>query len=229
MVRMFVRVDDIADRLVGDAADRQQQSPADADAAAGIDHGNGVPPDDDAEIGDVAGVVGRGQRDLAEMHVIAVRHLLRSARGAVPPASAAPRRARHRQQTGDEPMPAHNCCPVRRNPTRRISDRRDLPACTAWHKVTVGSGFDGCPQLGGWESSVGEFADVRSHDSGTDGPPARTRCRTCLFPSELDAFGGQAVGPSHRDGEATNGRNQCDVRSAGFWLTAGTLLSSGNW
>ena len=76
VVGMFVRVDHIANRFVGDGVDRQQQTLADGDAAAGVDQGNGVVSDDDAEIGDVARVVRRRECDLSEMCVIAVRDLL---------------------------------------------------------------------------------------------------------------------------------------------------------
>ena len=44
----------------------------DGEADSGVDHGNGVPPDDDAEIGDVACIVGRRQSDLAEMAEVAL-------------------------------------------------------------------------------------------------------------------------------------------------------------
>ena len=104
MVRMFVRVDHIADRLVGDAADGQQQTLADGDAAAGVDHGDGILSDDDAEIGDVACIVRRRQRDLSEMRVVAVRDVLHRQRhdGVRHRASAAPG-ARRREPSAHRP------------------------------------------------------------------------------------------------------------------------------
>ena len=73
---MFVRVDHIADRFVGDAANRQQQALADGDAAAGVNQGNRILSDDDAEIGDVDLTCCIAECDLSEMCVITVRDLL---------------------------------------------------------------------------------------------------------------------------------------------------------
>ena len=77
VVRMFMRVDHIADRLVGDAADGQKQTLPDGDAAAGVDKRHGILSNDDAEIGDVASIVRCRQRDLSEMCIVAIGHFLR--------------------------------------------------------------------------------------------------------------------------------------------------------
>ena len=51
--------------------------PPDADdASAGVYHGDGVASDDDAKVGDIAGIVGRGHGNLPEMHVDAIGHAL---------------------------------------------------------------------------------------------------------------------------------------------------------
>lgn len=52
MIRMTVGVDDIADRLLGARTDCREQAPPFADAAAGIDHRDGIIADDEADIGD---------------------------------------------------------------------------------------------------------------------------------------------------------------------------------
>ena len=71
VIRVIVRVDHVTDRLVGYGMDGHQQTLSDGDAAAGVHDGDGVLSYDDAEIGDVAGIFGRGQGDLAEMGVVA--------------------------------------------------------------------------------------------------------------------------------------------------------------
>ncbi len=94
VIRMFMRIDHVADRLVGDAADGQEQTLADSDAATGVDECDGVLSDDDAEIGDVAGVVWCRKSDLAEMHVVAVSDFLHVERRL----RRAPPRHRHNAQ-----------------------------------------------------------------------------------------------------------------------------------
>ena len=80
VIWMFVRIDHVADRLVGDATNGQQQTLSDVDAAASVDQGDGLLPDNDAEIGDIAAVIGGRQSDLAEMHIVTVSDFLHSKR-----------------------------------------------------------------------------------------------------------------------------------------------------
>ena len=68
VIRMAVGVDDVADRLVGAGADRREQLPSLADAAAGIDHRNRACADDEPDIGDRAIVLARHQRGFADVH-----------------------------------------------------------------------------------------------------------------------------------------------------------------
>ena len=58
------------------AAHSRDETFPDTDAASGINDGNSVVANDDPQVGDVASVLGRGQRDLAKMHVIAISDLL---------------------------------------------------------------------------------------------------------------------------------------------------------
>src|SRR5215472_2340658 len=76
MIGVIMCVDDIANWFVGYSADGQKQALANLDAATGIDQGDCVLSDDNAEIGDIAGIFGRRERDLAEMGIVAVRDLL---------------------------------------------------------------------------------------------------------------------------------------------------------
>ena len=74
MVGMHVRVDHVADRLGGPCTDRGQQAAALADAAAGIDHRNGVVADDKCDVGNGAFVVAAHERQGAGVNEDPGRH-----------------------------------------------------------------------------------------------------------------------------------------------------------
>ena len=68
VVGMHVGVDDILDRQRRARADGGEKTRADARAAAGIDHGDAVAPDDEAGVGDVALVARREQLVASLVH-----------------------------------------------------------------------------------------------------------------------------------------------------------------
>ena len=68
MIGMAVGGDDIAHRKSGALADGRAQLPTDAHAATAVDHRHGIAPDDESEIGDVAGIGFVHQGDPARMH-----------------------------------------------------------------------------------------------------------------------------------------------------------------
>src|SRR6185437_10132348 len=76
VIGMFMRVDDIENRLVGEVADGGEETPADRDAAAGVDDGDAARANHQADVGDVALVDRVGVRDGALMGVNAGRDLL---------------------------------------------------------------------------------------------------------------------------------------------------------
>ena len=73
VIGVAMRVDDVADRLVGPRANGCQQSSSLAKAATGIDHGDGILSDDETDIGNRAVVLARHLRGLAVVHEHAVR------------------------------------------------------------------------------------------------------------------------------------------------------------
>ena len=88
VIGMFVRVDDIEDRLVRAGADRRQQSPADRHAAARIDDGHAVVADHETDVGDVAEVLFAHERDFALMDEDARRDFLHRQGGRTAPQNA---------------------------------------------------------------------------------------------------------------------------------------------
>ena len=70
VIGMFVRVDDVADGPIGDCTDGSQQRASNFDAATGIDDRNRIPPDNNAEVSDVAVVHPCGRADFAEKHQV---------------------------------------------------------------------------------------------------------------------------------------------------------------
>ena len=225
VIRMFVRVDHVADRLVGDAADGQQADVARRRRCRRCRPGRRRPADDDAEIGDVAGVVGRRQRDLAEMHVVAVRDLLDGKRQRSA-GSGGGTRSRTAPQQRTWRRPGHRAAGKSDTRATRCSRSRDLPASPYGIWLPLASGFDGCSQLGGRA-----FGSVRHARVGLTRLANRSvACRAyaagaSLLPSKLNALAGHAVEAARRE-RAQYREEPMRHASAGVWLTAGALLSS---
>src|SRR5579872_1470005 len=68
MVGVGMRIDDVADGLVGVAANGGEQLSSLAHAAAGVDDGDRIVANNEADIGNRALVFARHQRDRADMH-----------------------------------------------------------------------------------------------------------------------------------------------------------------
>ena len=81
-------IDHVTDRLCGDVADRREQPAAFARAAAGVDHGDRVIADHEADVRDRALVFGGHQFVHAEVNEDAGRHFAHCAE--VDPAGPAP-------------------------------------------------------------------------------------------------------------------------------------------
>jgi len=63
VVRMFVRVDDVEDRLRGPGANRGEEPSPYLDAAARVDDGDALIADNEADVGDIAEIVLAHERD----------------------------------------------------------------------------------------------------------------------------------------------------------------------
>src|SRR5262249_27879538 len=68
VIRMHVGIDHVADRLGRNLAEGGREPAPFLDAAAGVDPGACLVPDDEADVGDVASVLPRHQRDVAHMY-----------------------------------------------------------------------------------------------------------------------------------------------------------------
>ena len=230
MVRMLMGVDHVTDRLVGDAANGQQQALPDADAATGVDHGDGVASDDDAKIGDVALVLGRGHGDLPEMHVITLGHALHQKRRAIRRCREAgagnQERPQDRNKTGQDTHVRHDGHLFRtRSGVRSVAIYNDhfpcvsRPAPADHDRVICGASernialaFDNAISVHGWERgrSPGESAWVGSEQTSPD--------RVVASSNEF--------GLPQTDRRKQKPEETMRSASAGLLLTAGTVLAS---